>query len=587
MGDGAMRDLADADLVVRAVDADRAAFAAIYDRYADRIHDFCWSLLRHREDAADATQDTFVRAAERLGQLRDPSMLRPWLYAIARRESLARLRARRRQVPDERLPEAPDLAAGPESEAGRSELRDLVRDAAAGLGDRDRVLLELHLRQGLDGAELASAAGVRSANVYVMLGRFRERVERSLGALLVARLGRADCPDLDAVLTGWDGRFSVLIRKRVARHVDACAVCAERRRTAASPLALLSAVPVVTAPPELREVVLRAFDARHPPGDGPGGPPGRAGGGRRPWRSRRVRTGALIGGAAGAVTAGIVIGAIYLAPADDGPAAGPGPLGGATAPDGASAAAGAAGASEPAESADPEPSPDAPSAPEAPDDTESATEQDDPGPPVPPGELAVSTTVLDLGAEQATGTVTLSNAGGSAIAYDLAAQVPWLGVDHATGELAGAAARDLVLVVDRSALGEGDHDGTVVVTSATGAATTISVSAAVENPPVIEEAAATPGTLRPEACGADSAAVRAVVRDESEVVKADLAWSGPDGDGTAAMAPRSGSWHGRLGPFAGPGPVTWHVVATDARGNTATGPQLVLSVEPCPVVRTP
>jgi DNA-directed RNA polymerase specialized sigma24 family protein len=69
----------DAELVAAAIAGDRGAFAAIYDRYADRLHDFCWSLLRDRDEAADATQDAFLLAAERLGQLRDPERLRPWL----------------------------------------------------------------------------------------------------------------------------------------------------------------------------------------------------------------------------------------------------------------------------------------------------------------------------------------------------------------------------------------------------------------------------------------------------------------------------------------------------------------------------
>ena len=39
----------DAELARVATAGDRAAFAAIYDRYADRLHDFCWGLLRDRE----------------------------------------------------------------------------------------------------------------------------------------------------------------------------------------------------------------------------------------------------------------------------------------------------------------------------------------------------------------------------------------------------------------------------------------------------------------------------------------------------------------------------------------------------------
>ena len=39
----------DAELVRAATAGDRGAFAAIYDRYADRLHDFCWGLLRDRD----------------------------------------------------------------------------------------------------------------------------------------------------------------------------------------------------------------------------------------------------------------------------------------------------------------------------------------------------------------------------------------------------------------------------------------------------------------------------------------------------------------------------------------------------------
>ncbi|MGH8967094.1 MAG: RNA polymerase sigma factor, partial [Actinomycetes bacterium] len=79
-----MSERSDTDLVTGALAGDRDAFAAIYDRYADRLHDFCWSVLRDRDEAADAVQDTFVLAAQRLAQLNDPERLRSWLYAVAR-----------------------------------------------------------------------------------------------------------------------------------------------------------------------------------------------------------------------------------------------------------------------------------------------------------------------------------------------------------------------------------------------------------------------------------------------------------------------------------------------------------------------
>src|SRR4029453_17531330 len=97
---------------------------------ADRLHDFCWSVLRDREEAADATQDAFVAAAERLGQLRDPERLRPWLYAAARGQAFRRARAR--AAPQAETANLPAPATAPGQAARRARPREAVWYAAAG-----------------------------------------------------------------------------------------------------------------------------------------------------------------------------------------------------------------------------------------------------------------------------------------------------------------------------------------------------------------------------------------------------------------------------------------------------------------------
>ena len=79
--------------------------------------------------------------------------------------------------------------------------------------------------RGSQGADLADALGVSAQQSYGLLHRMRDRTERSLGALCVARAGRKECPELAEILQSWDGEFSVLIRKRVARHIDGCDTC--------------------------------------------------------------------------------------------------------------------------------------------------------------------------------------------------------------------------------------------------------------------------------------------------------------------------------------------------------------------------
>src|SRR5215470_335038 len=250
---------ADADLVGAAAAGDRAAFAGIYDRYADRLYDFCLGMVGDR-DAADCVQEAFCMAAVDLPTLRDPAKLRPWLYSIARHQALRALRARKRETTSDELPEAPSPDAGPDVLAARNELTALVTQAEGGLSDRDRDVLNLAYRHGLTGAELAQALGVSNESAKKMVQRLRDTVEKSLGALLVvrqARSGHNNCPELATVVAGWDGQFTILLRKRISRHIESCPDCDYERGRLVNPRALLGAAPVlVPAPQWLRHETL-------------------------------------------------------------------------------------------------------------------------------------------------------------------------------------------------------------------------------------------------------------------------------------------------------------------------------------------
>ncbi len=63
-----------------------------------------------------------------------------------------------------------------------------------------------------------------------MASRARAHFEAALGVLLVARSGRDACPELAGILEGWDGQLTVLLRKRIARHIRRCTVCGDRQR---------------------------------------------------------------------------------------------------------------------------------------------------------------------------------------------------------------------------------------------------------------------------------------------------------------------------------------------------------------------
>jgi RNA polymerase sigma factor (sigma-70 family) len=308
----------DAELVYGSMAGEQAAFAEIYDRYADRLHDFCVGMLRDFHGAADCVQETFCIAATRLHQLREPDKLRPWLYSVARNEALRRLRERRRETPSDDLPDVQADDLGPDALSARTELADLVSEAAGGLSDRDRALLDLTLRHGMDGTELADALGVSNNSANVMVHRLRKTIERSLGALLVSRRARntpGACAELREILSGWDGQFTMLVRKRVSRHVESCPACDDERGRLVSPAALLGAAPVFIPVPEwLRERTLGDVQLTCHGSAIDGGPRTHS---RR--RARVLLAAALIAvlGAAGLLLASTNPPPISITPADD------------------------------------------------------------------------------------------------------------------------------------------------------------------------------------------------------------------------------------------------------------------------------
>lgn len=107
------------------------------------------------------------------------------------------------------------------------------------------------------------ALGVTKTNANTMVGRLRETIERSLGALLVARRIQSDpdrCPELAPVLQDWDGKFNILMRKRIARHIESCDASEDLRSRSVNLAALLGAPVFIPAPAWLKNSVMRDFE---------------------------------------------------------------------------------------------------------------------------------------------------------------------------------------------------------------------------------------------------------------------------------------------------------------------------------------
>jgi RNA polymerase sigma factor (sigma-70 family) len=264
------------ELVERARSGDRSAWAQIWDEHADALHRYARRLLDQDTDAADAVADTFVAAAENLHQLREPEALRAWLYAVCRREVQKQWRRRDRVTPveldtltalgDRNTEMNADTYAGPDP----NEAAQLLWSAAEGLAQSDRELLALALANDLDSAAVARIVGASTQSVHVKVSRLKDSLGKAAGALLLARHHRRDCDELQSVLSEWDGTYTMVWRKRIARHVELCEECGTRQRVAAGALFSLAPLAVIFGlSGSLRESVLNRVSHSGPASSNP------------------------------------------------------------------------------------------------------------------------------------------------------------------------------------------------------------------------------------------------------------------------------------------------------------------------------
>jgi RNA polymerase sigma factor (sigma-70 family) len=107
-------DAHDTVLARRAAAGDGDAFATLYDRHERRAYNLCYRITGSAEDAADATQETFLRVLERLPSLHDRELnFGSYLLTAARHASYDAIERRKRATPAAEIPDsAVPVAAG-------------------------------------------------------------------------------------------------------------------------------------------------------------------------------------------------------------------------------------------------------------------------------------------------------------------------------------------------------------------------------------------------------------------------------------------------------------------------------------------
>jgi RNA polymerase sigma factor (sigma-70 family) len=130
------------ELVMAAADGDGQAWGEIVVRYGDLVRATVAGFRLQQADAADAVQNTWLRALERIGTVREPERLGGWLTTTAARECLAVLRRSKRELPvDTFVDQVAWTGPTPEARVLHAERDRAVDAAVAQLPTRRRELV--------------------------------------------------------------------------------------------------------------------------------------------------------------------------------------------------------------------------------------------------------------------------------------------------------------------------------------------------------------------------------------------------------------------------------------------------------------
>jgi RNA polymerase sigma-70 factor (ECF subfamily) len=193
-------DTPDVELVRRAKAGELDAFETLTNRHERRVYSLALRMLRHKQDAEDVTQQTFLSAVEHLAGFREEASFSTWLLRIATHAALKIIR-RRKGLNTVSLEEAtegsesvnsvphPEFIAdwrqSPEQLVQLNETRHLLDEALAQLDEKHRLVFLLRDVEGLSIKETAETLGSSEANVKVRLLRarlqLREQLTRSFG----------------------------------------------------------------------------------------------------------------------------------------------------------------------------------------------------------------------------------------------------------------------------------------------------------------------------------------------------------------------------------------------------------------------
>ena len=183
-------------LVTRAKSGDLSAFDSLIVRYRNRLYSVIYNMTMNADDAADLTQESFVKAFRSLAKFREKSSFYTWLYRIGVNLTLTHLKKRKiRQffsfdnVSDDGginkdLEAVSSTSSTSVKKALNNELHEKLNEALSKLSDKHRTIVVLFEIDGLGHKEIAKIMNCTEGTVRSRLFYAKQQLQSYLAEYL-------------------------------------------------------------------------------------------------------------------------------------------------------------------------------------------------------------------------------------------------------------------------------------------------------------------------------------------------------------------------------------------------------------------
>jgi RNA polymerase sigma-70 factor (ECF subfamily) len=183
--DDEVEELVPPDLLERCRSGDERAWAELVDATYREVYSLCLRILRDPEDAAEATQDAYLKAWRGLKGFRGDAQFTTWMYRVATNAAITRQRSRKRrqdrevQTEAELLEHLPSAHSTEDTVGARLQLGAVER-ALGELPEHYRAAIVLRDVYGLSMDEIAKQLGISETAAKVRVHRGRKKIKERL-----------------------------------------------------------------------------------------------------------------------------------------------------------------------------------------------------------------------------------------------------------------------------------------------------------------------------------------------------------------------------------------------------------------------